>query len=296
MMAKKRKLTADILTKAGEEAHLQIKDNISHAKPIDGEVFLEIPVEDIENNPVQPRIHIDEAELNELVRSIKLHGLIQPIAVVRGENGKFILKAGQRRWLAHKKLGLKKIKAIVQEEGEGADANHERKLFEIAIMENTQRDNLDPLELALSLRHAMDRELYANMAEMAAAMGKSKSHISKVLKVLSLEDEIIHDLKENKSTNDIETLYEIQKIKDPQEQVRVYYDFIAKKIDRNDIRAMNKQKISHAKPEFEIHHNKRGRLRVELDMKKLPLESQEELVSKITSLVKEYLEISQKDI
>ena len=70
----------------------------------------------------------------------------------------------------------------------------DKALFEIAVMENTQRNNLNPLELALSLRHAMDKKLYKNMDELANTLGKSKSYISKVLKVLALEDEIIEDI------------------------------------------------------------------------------------------------------
>jgi ParB family chromosome partitioning protein len=179
---------------------------------------VELGVDEILNNPMQPRMQVDEEELKELARSIKLHGLIQPIAVIKA-NDKYILKAGQRRWLAHKELGLKKIKAIVQEETVLPQKESDKALFEIAVMENTQRDNLNPLELALALRQAMDKKLYKNMEELANALGKSKSYISKVLRVLSLEEEIIKDLAKNKSTNDIESLYEIQKIKDKKEQI-----------------------------------------------------------------------------
>ena len=123
-------------------------------------------------------------------------------------------------------------------------------LFEIAIMENTHRDNLNPLELALSLRQAMDKKLYKNLEELSMALSKSKSYVSKVLKVLSLDDEIIQDLSKNKSTNDIESLYEIQKIRDTEQQIKVYYDFINKKLDRKALRELNKKKVSHAKQPF----------------------------------------------
>jgi ParB family chromosome partitioning protein len=161
----KRKINAAMILAAGEDAHLQTKEKVSHAKSIDGEMFLELNVEDIKNNPMQPRIHIDEEELRDLARSIKLHGLIQPIAVIKVGESDYILKAGQRRWLAHKELGLKKIKAIVQEETILPKKESDKALFEIAVMENTQRDNLNPLELALSLRQAMDKKLYKNMEE-----------------------------------------------------------------------------------------------------------------------------------
>ena len=92
--------------------HLQINEKVPYSKSIGGETFVELNVDEILNNPMQPRIKIDEEEIKELARSIKLHGLIQPISVIKAGD-KFILKAGQRRWLAHKELGLKTIKAIV---------------------------------------------------------------------------------------------------------------------------------------------------------------------------------------
>jgi len=114
----KRKINAAMILAAGEDAHLQTNEKVSHAKPksIDGETFVDLNVDQIINNPMQPRLHIDELELKDLTRSIKLHGLIQPIAVIKIGEDQYILKAGQRRWLAHKELGLNKIKAIVQEE------------------------------------------------------------------------------------------------------------------------------------------------------------------------------------
>jgi len=230
----KRKINAAMILAAGEDAHLQTKEKVSHAKLIDGETFLELDVNHIENNPMQPRMYIEPEQLKDLARSIKLHGLIQPIAVIRVGEDKYILKAGQRRWLAHKELGLKTIKAIVQEETILPKKENEKALFEIAVMENTQRDSLNPLELALSLRQAMDKGLYKNLEELALALSKSKSYVSKVLKVLSLEDKIIKDLSQNKSINDIESLYEIQKIEDKKEQVSVYFDFVAKKLDRKE--------------------------------------------------------------
>ena len=283
----KRKLNAAMILAAGEDAHLQTKEKVSHAKSIDGESFVELSVDDILNNPMQPRMQIDAEELKELARSIKLHGLIQPIAVIKAGDD-YILKAGQRRWLAHKELGIKTIKAIVQEETILPKKESDKALFEIAVMENTQRDNLNPLELALSLRQAMDKKLYKNMEELAMSLGKSKSYISKVLKVLSLEDEIIKDLSKNKSTNDIESLYEIQKIENKKEQIQTYYDFIEKKIDRKDLRLKNKKKVSHAKSEpFKIE-NRSKKVRVEFDVSKFTDEEVAEINQRIQDLFEEY--------
>ena len=285
----KRKINAAMILAAGEDAHLQTKEKVSHAKLIDGESFLELDVENIKNNPMQPRIHIDEEELKDLARSIKLHGLIQPIAVIKVGEHDYILKAGQRRWLAHKELGLKKIKAIVQEETILPKKESDKALFEIAVMENTQRDNLNPLELALSLRQAMDKKLYKNMDELSQALGKSKSYVSKVLKVLALEDEIIKDLAKNKSTNDIESLYEIQKIEDKQEQVRVYFDFVAKKLDRKSLRELNAKKVSHAKAKelYSFVKNKK-KMKLELDISKLSEVDKQSIVNEVEVILERY--------
>ena len=285
----KRKINAAMILAAGKDAHLQTKEKISHAKSIEGETFLELNIKDIKNNPMQPRIHIDKEELKDLSRSIKLHGLIQPIAVIKVGENDYILKAGQRRWLAHKELGLKKIKAIVQEETILPKKERDKALFEIAVMENTHRDNLNPLELALSLRQAMDKKLYKNMDELAQALSKSKSYVSKVLKVLALKDEIIEDLSKNKSTNDIESLYEIQKIKEKQEQIRVYFDFISKKLDRKALREYNKkEKVSHAKLPYSFE-GRAKKVKVEFDVSDLTDDKVKILKDEIEEVLKRYL-------
>lgn len=285
----KRKINAAMILAAGEDAHLKTNEKVSHAKPIDGESFLELNVKDIKNNPMQPRIHIDQEELDDLARSIKLHGLIQPIAVIKVGEDKYILKAGQRRWLAHKALGLKTIKAIVQEETILPEKEKEKGLFEIAVMENTHRDNLNPLELALSLRQAMDKKLYKNLDELAMALSKSKSYVSKVLKVLSLEDEIVKDLEKNKSTNDIESLYEIQKIKNPKEQVRVYFDFIEKKLDRKALRELNKIKVSHAKQPYRFIKSAKT-MKIEIDTSKFTDEEVNNINTEVEAIIKKYID------
>lgn len=273
---------------AGDDAHLQTNDNVSQAKLLDGEAFLDLNINDIENNPMQPRIHILEDELDELARSIKLHGLIQPIAVIKIGKDNFILKAGQRRLLAHKKLGLKKIKAIVEDRKILINKIDEKALFEIAIMENTHRERLDPLEFALSLQQAMDKKLYKNLDELSTVLSKSKSYISKAMKVLRLNDEIIQDLAKNKSTNDVESLYEIQKIEKKEKQLSVYFDFINKKIDRADIRQMNKKKVSQAKLPYSIKSNSKS-IKLDIDVREFTDREKASFNKELERLLKKYI-------
>jgi len=284
----KRKIDAAMILAAGDDAHLQTKSKVSQEKLLDGESFLELDIDSIENNPMQPRIHISNDELDELARSIKLHGLIQPIAVIKIDKDKFILKAGQRRLLAHKKLGLSKIKSIVENReilGKNLD---EKALFEIAIMENTHREKLDPLEFALSLKQAMDKKLYKNMEELAIVLSKSKSYLSKAMKVLQLDDEIIQDLSKRKSTNDIEALYEIQKIENREKQIATYFDFIDKKINRNDIREMNKKKVSLAKLPYSFKENKQS-IKLDVNIRKLTKEEKDNFKNELKMLIDKYI-------
>jgi len=284
----KRKINAAMILAAGDDAHLQTNDNVSQAKLLDGEAFLDLNINDIENNPMQPRIHILEDELDELARSIKLHGLIQPIAVIKIGKDNFILKAGQRRLLAHKKLGLKKIKAIVEDRKILINKIDEKALFEIAIMENTHRERLDPLEFALSLQQAMDKKLYKNLDELSTVLSKSKSYISKAMKVLRLNDEIIQDLAKNKSTNDVESLYEIQKIEKKEKQLSVYFDFINKKIDRADIRQMNKKKVSQAKLPYSIKSNSKS-IKLDIDVREFTDREKASFNKELERLLKKYI-------
>jgi len=283
----KRKLNASMMLKAGENAHLQTSSKVSQEKLLEDE-FLEIDVDKIENNPMQPRLHIASQELDELARSIVLHGLIQPIALIEVSKERYILKAGQRRWMAHKQLGMKTIKAIVKKEEFSKQEMNDKILFEIAVIENTQRDNLNPLELALSLRQAMDKKLYSNLEELSLALGKSKSYVSKVLKVLLLEDEIIQHLSMNKPTNDIEALYEIQKIKESKKQIETYFDFVHKKINRQDIRAMNKPKVSQEKLRYEFSY-KSKRSTLDFDSSKFSKETVEKIQRELEEVLNRYL-------
>jgi ParB family chromosome partitioning protein len=275
-----------MMLKAGKNAHLQTHSKVSQEKLLE-EKFLEIDVENIENNPMQPRLHIATESLEELSRSIVLHGLIQPIAVIEVSKDKYILKAGQRRWMAHKLLGKKTIKAIVKKEKFAKQEMNDKALFEIAVMENTQRDNLNPLELALSLRQAMDKKLYSNLESLSLALGKSKSYISKVLKVLLLEDEIIQDLSIHKRTNDIEALYEIQKIKESKKQIETYFDFVHKKLNRQDVRNMNKPKVSQEKLRYEFSY-KSKRSTLDFDSSKFSKETVDKIQNELEDVLKKY--------
>lgn len=146
---------------------------------------LEIPINEIRSNPYQPRIHFDEVALQELADSIKEHGVFEPIIVKKSIKG-YELVAGERRTKASKMAGLETIPAIVKDFDDQA-------MMEIAILENIQRENLSPIEEAQAYKNFMVK---TNMTqeELAHRFGKSRSHITNLLGLLTLPEEVQTDL------------------------------------------------------------------------------------------------------
>jgi ParB family transcriptional regulator, chromosome partitioning protein len=141
-----------------------------------------IAIDLVQRNPQQPRKSFDEAELNELASSIKTHGILQPILVRPIAGGKFEIVAGERRWRAAQKAGLHSIPAVVRE-------LNEVEVLEIAIVENVQRMDLNPIEEAQGFQALIDR-FGRTQQEIADAVGKSRPHIANMLRLLSLPDDL----------------------------------------------------------------------------------------------------------
>ena len=139
----------------------------------------EIPLTKIDLNPYQPRKHFDEEALKELANSIEEYGLIQPIIVLK-KGERYVLVAGERRLRASKILGLKTILAFV------ADAE-EKRLRELALIENIQRENLNPIELAHSYKSLID-EHQITQENLASIIHKSRTQITNTLRLLNLDE------------------------------------------------------------------------------------------------------------
>lgn len=179
-------LSAIISTSSSQLPVEHEKANVSDLKK---DRIIEIDVDAISPNPDQPREHFNEKEIEELAESIKSVGLLQPV-IVREENNKFFLIAGERRLRATKKAGLKKIKSIIMEPGE------EDNLM-IALIENLHRENLDPIEEAKAYKIFTDR-FKLKQQEIAARVGKDRATIANSLRLLNLEPEIQQALSEGK--------------------------------------------------------------------------------------------------
>ncbi len=139
----------------------------------------EIDVERITPNPFQPRTYFNEGALEELSESIKKHGLLQPIIVIE-KDGKYTLLAGERRLRATKLAGFKTIKAIV------ADIES-KNLRELALIENIQREDLNPVELAISYKELIE-EYSITQEELSSIIHKSRTQITNTLRLLSLSE------------------------------------------------------------------------------------------------------------
>lgn len=141
----------------------------------------QIPIDDIETNVKQPRQYFDETALFELRDSIKEHGILQPLLVVEKPNGGYELIAGERRLRAAKLAGLTTVPALVR-------YFEEQQKLEVALIENIQRENLNPLEEAFSYQRLID-EFGLTQQEVAQKVGKSRSAVANTIRLLDLPKE-----------------------------------------------------------------------------------------------------------
>ena len=165
-----------------------INKEIAGAKPVQdyGDV-LRIPSNLIDPNPYQPRMAFDNDSLEELAESVRTFGLIQPISVRKQPDGRYQIISGERRFRACKLAGMDTIPAYIRT----AD---DQGMLEMAIVENIQRQDLDPIEVAMSYQRLMD-ECNLTQERMAQRVGKKRASIANSLRLLKLPTKVQHDLK-----------------------------------------------------------------------------------------------------
>ena len=146
---------------------------------------LEVDIDRLSPNAFQPRAACDDARLDELAQSIKSNGVIQPI-VVRKVGDRFQIIAGERRWRAAQKAGLLRVPVVVRDVAPG----EERSLLEMALIENIQRENLNPIDEALRLSPAERRISASRRKTSPAAVGKDRASVANFLRLLKLPDEV----------------------------------------------------------------------------------------------------------
>ena len=170
-------------------------DQVPEEKSIKKGETNKVSISDLSRNPYQPRIKFSESKLEELTNSIKKNGIIQPIAVRanKNESGKYEIVAGERRWLAAQRAGLHEIPVNILELSDV-------ETLEVAIVENIQRDDLNPIEEARGYRRLSDEFSYDHES-ISKLMSKSRSHISNTLRLLTLPADIIAMLEEGSLTS-----------------------------------------------------------------------------------------------
>jgi len=148
----------------------------------------EVDIDHLSPNQLQPRGSVDDAKLEELTRSIASHGIIQPI-VVRKVGDRFQIIAGERRWRAARHAGLMRVPVVVRE----VAAGRERSLLEMALIENIQRENLNPIDEALAYRRLAD-DFQLKQEDIATAVGKDRASVANYLRLLKLPDEVRNEV------------------------------------------------------------------------------------------------------
>lgn len=199
------------------------------AEPASG--VTEIPIHSIETNPYQPRTHFDLVALEELSHSIKVQGIIQPITVRRMGGNTYQLISGERRLQASKMAGFEMIPAYVRT----AD---DEQMLEMALIENIQRQDLNPMEIALAYQRLVE-ELKLRLEDLGDKVGKKRATVNNYLRLLKLPPEIQIGLKEAKlSMGHARALINIESIED---QLAVYKDIL-----ENDLSVRRVEEIARA--------------------------------------------------
>lgn len=194
-----------------QENEISTEERIENLKQrvASGEVK-EIDVSDIDPNYEQPRKNFDQQALKELADSIKTHGIIQPIVLVQ-MGMRYMIIAGERRWRAAKIAGLKTVPAVIKQ-------YTPQQIKEVSLIENLQREDLNPVETARAIKQLMDE---CNMTQEAVAdrIGKSRPAVANTLRLLSLDDRVLELVETNKlSAGHARTLVVVSQ---PEDQVRL---------------------------------------------------------------------------
>lgn len=196
----------------------------------ENDVLKNLKITEVEPNRDQPRKNFNQEALEELAESIKEYGLIQPIIVTKKE-GYYSIIAGERRWRASKLAGLTEIPAIIREDDE-------KKNNEIALIENIQREDLNPFEKALGIKNLM-QTYELTQEEVAKKLGKSRSAIANTVRILNLEPRVLEFAKKGKITE--AHCKALLAITDPEKQYLTAVDIIERGATVKELEQTNKK-------------------------------------------------------
>jgi ParB family chromosome partitioning protein len=223
---KKRSTMADKRPALGRGLSALIPD--APSVPVASERGLDLDTDLLRPNPFQPRVHLDEGRIDELSRSIRAHGIIQPIVVRRAADDGYEIVAGERRWRAAQRAGLLKVPVVVR------DVPDER-LLAAALIENIQREDLNPIDEAQAY-HRLADELAMTQEQIAEAVGKDRSSIANYVRLLRLP----HEIRENVAAGTLSMGHAraILSLADEPAQLRVSRDVVAKSLSVRETEAL----------------------------------------------------------
>jgi ParB family chromosome partitioning protein len=234
-------------------------DKAVPAKDRGGEI--RIALEKLRVNPTQPRRSFDEESLNELAASIREHGIIEPVIAQEAEDGTYIIIAGERRTRAARLAGLKEVPAVLR------NYNDEKRM-EVSLIENIQRQDLNPIEEASAYRGLMDLT-GLSQDEVAAKVGKNRSTVANALRLLKLPRAMQESLQNGTlSSGHARTLLSVN---DTDKRESLYHDILANNISVREAekRAAKLNQAENAKPtesgRVSVHAGTKGRRAPELD-------------------------------
>ena len=215
-MKKKRSLGRGLSAILGNNTIATKTDSRVKNRPLIGSKN-EIEINEIEINPFQPRVTFDQEKLHELASSIEKLGIIQPITVRKLKDTKYQLISGERRFRASQLIGLKTIPAFIR-------VANDQEMLEMALVENIQREDLNPIEVALSYQRLID-EIKLTQEQCSERVGKKRTTVTNFLRLLKLPSEIQKGLSEGKiSTGHARALISV---KNSDNQLNIFHDTIA---------------------------------------------------------------------
>ncbi len=203
---------------------------------------ISIPITHIEPNPFQPRASFDEALLNELAESIKQHGIIQPITVRKLNYDRYQLISGERRWRAARMAGLDYMPAYIR-------VANDESILEMAIVENIQRQDLNPIEIAVGFQRLIE-EVHLTVEQLATRVGKDRSTVTNFLRLLKLPPLIQAALRDRKLT--MGHARAIINVNDPAEQMKIFHEIMKGKYTVRDVEAVVRSRKRKTSPKSSL--------------------------------------------
>lgn len=205
----------------------------------DKNMVMDIPIDSLINNPHQPRLNMDDEKLQELTLSIKTHGVLQPILVSSLDDGRYMIRFGHRRVLASKKAGLETIKAIITK-----NTDSDAELISEALIENLQRENMHFIDVALSMKKAIDSGAFHSISELAKSIGVDRTYVSKIISALTLPEEVLRDISANNTISDRTVIDILRQVKDETKCIEIYRWYIENSPSRIDLNVKIKNALS----------------------------------------------------